>query len=261
MSGAALEIEAVGMRFGGFSALVDVSATIAPGTSTAVIGPNGAGKTTLLNCVCGTYRPTAGTIRWAGERIHGLRPHRIAARGVARTFQGVEQFRAMTAAELALMGRHQRFRSRMVEAALRLPRSGAEEREHLTAVEAMLARLGIGEVASRRLETLPYAVRKLADLARALCSQPRLLLLDEPSAGMGPGEKAFLHEVLRGLRGECFETLVVVDHDIQFIQGLCEQTVVLDFGREIAHGRTAGVLEQRQVVEAYLGVPVPRQDG
>jgi branched-chain amino acid transport system ATP-binding protein len=261
MSGAALEIEGLGMRFGGFSALVDVSVAIAPGTTTAVIGPNGAGKTTLLNCVCGTYRPTAGSIRWAGERIHGLRPHRIAARGVARTFQGVEQFRAMTAIDLALMGRHQQFRSRMVEAALRLPRSGAEERRHRAAAEAILARLGIGGTASRSLETLPYAVRKLADLARALCSQPRLLLLDEPSAGMGPGEKAFLHAALRELRGECFETLVVVDHDIQFIQGLCEQTVVLDFGRLIAHGRTAEVLGQRQVVEAYLGVAVRRQDG
>lgn len=252
-----LEVSHLGMRFGGFVALDDVSINVGRGTSTAIVGPNGAGKTTLLNCLCGMYRPTKGSISFRGERIDGRRPHQIVARGIARTFQSVEQFRSMTALELTLMGGlHQRFRSGMAEVALQLPRSKREERAFTADAAEMLGELGIAEHARARLETLPYAVRKLADLARALAGKPELLLLDEPGAGMGAIEKEALVSILSRLRGRLFETLVVIDHDIQFLQDLCHDAVVLDFGRKIADGHTAEVLKDRQVVEAYLGVPV-----
>jgi branched-chain amino acid transport system ATP-binding protein len=255
MSGDLLEISRLSMRFGGFTALDDVSLTIPAGGATAIVGPNGAGKTTLLNCLCGMYRPTAGSIRFKGRRVDGLRPHRVVSLGMARTFQSVEQFRAMTPVELGLLGRHQHFGSGLAEAALTLPRARHEERVHAKAVRDLLERLGIGAYADRRLETLPYAVRKLADLVRALATEPELLLLDEPGAGTGASEKDALVTALNGVRGDLFHTLVVIDHDMQFIQDLCDRAVVLDFGRKIAEGSTPHVLADRQVVEAYLGAP------
>jgi branched-chain amino acid transport system ATP-binding protein len=252
---ALLEIRSLDMRFGGFVALDGVSIGVNSGSSTAIVGPNGAGKTTLLNCLCGMYRPTKGSILFRGERIDGRRPHQIVAKGIARTFQSVEQFRSMTALELTLMGGlHQRFRSGMGEIALHLPRAQREERDLGSDAIEMLNELGISEYARSRLETLPYAVRKLADLARALAGKPELLLLDEPGAGMGAIEKEALLGILSRLRGSCFQTLVVIDHDIQFLQNLCQDAIVLDFGRKIADGKTVEVLRNRQVVEAYLGV-------
>ena len=252
-----LQVTGLDMRFGGFVALDDVSLSVGRGTSTAIVGPNGAGKTTLLNCLCGMYRPSEGTITFRGQQIEGRRPHHIVAMGIARTFQSVEQFRSMTPLQLTLMGGlHQRFASGMGEVALQLPRARREERQLTGEAMEMLREVGIAEHATRRLETLPYAVRKLADLARALAGKPELLLLDEPGAGMGAIEKEALVAVLSRLRGRAFETLVMIDHDIQFLQVLCADAVVLDYGRKIAAGRTVDVLRDKQVVEAYLGVPL-----
>jgi branched-chain amino acid transport system ATP-binding protein len=255
-----LELREVSMRFGGFVALDRVGMEVPEGASTAIVGPNGAGKTTLLNCLCGMYRPSGGQILLRGLRLDRLRPHQVVARGVGRTFQSVEQFRELSPLRLALIGRHQRFRGGLAESGLSLPRSGREEREHTEACRDLLAALGIERHAGERLERLPYAVRKLADLARALAGEPELLLLDEPGAGMGAGEKEELTRVLAGMRGSRFGTLVVIDHDIRFIQDLCEHAVVLDFGRKIAEGAAADVFRDRQVVEAYLGVPATDQE-
>jgi branched-chain amino acid transport system ATP-binding protein len=258
---ALLELRDVTMRFGGFVALESVSLEVADGAAAAIVGPNGAGKTTLLNCLCAMYRPTAGRIFLRGQRLDRLRPHQVVARGVGRTFQSVEQFRELSPLRLALIGRHQRFRSGLAEAGLTLPRSGREERENAQACLELLAALGIERYAGERLERLPYAVRKLADLARALAGEPELLLLDEPGAGMGAGEKEQLVRVLERMRGAAFKTLVMIDHDIRLVQDLCRHVVVLDFGRKIAEGEASVVFRDRQVVEAYLGVPVSEKEG
>jgi branched-chain amino acid transport system ATP-binding protein len=259
---ALLELRDVTMRFGGFTALDRVSLAVEEGAASAVVGPNGAGKTTLLNCLCGMYRPTAGQILLRGTRIDRSRPHQVVARGVGRTFQSVEQFRELSPLRLALIGRHQRFRSGLAAAGLTLPRSSREERENGDICLSLLAALGIERYAGERLERLPYAVRKLADLARALAGEPDLLLLDEPGAGMGTAEKEQLVKVLDSLRGSKFRTLVVIDHDIRLIQDLCSHVVVLDFGRKIAEGGAAAVFKDEQVVEAYLGIPVTdKEDG
>jgi ABC-type branched-subunit amino acid transport system ATPase component len=248
------------MRFGGFVALDAVSLQVDDGSTTAIIGPNGAGKTTLLNCLCGMYRPSGGQILLNGQRLDRLRPHQVVARGVGRTFQSVEQFRELSPLRLALIGRHQQFRGGLVESGLALPRSSREEHDHAGACLDLLGALGIERYADERLERLPYAVRKLADLARALAAAPDLLLLDEPGAGMGTGEKETLVQTLAGMRGTHFRTLVVIDHDIRFIQDLCRHVVVLDFGRKIADGPAAEVFSDRQVLEAYLGVPAGGQE-
>ena len=257
---ALLELHEVSMKFGGFVALDRVGLEVAGGSATAIVGPNGAGKTTLLNCLCGMYRPSGGQILLHGRRLDGLRPHQVVARGVGRTFQSVEQFRELSPLRLALIGRHQRFRAGLAESGLSLPRSGREERAHTEACRELLVGLGIERHADERLERLPYAVRKLADLARALAGEPELLLLDEPGAGMGAGEKEELARALAGMRGARFGTLVVIDHDIRFIQDLCRHVVVLDFGRKIAEGAAAEVFRDRQVVAAYLGVPAGEED-
>lgn len=254
-TGVLLRIDELTMRFGGFMALDAVSLEIRQASATAVVGPNGAGKTTVLNCVCGMYRPTRGSILLQGQRIDGLRPHQIAARGVARTFQSVEQFRALTVLELALLGRHQAFRTRLLQESCGLPHSTQEERRHREIAVELLRELGIDRYATDRLERVPYGVRKLADLARALASSPELLLLDEPTAGMGASEKDRLGLILRQVRNRLFRTVVIIDHDVQFVRELCEFSVVLDFGKKIAEGPTVEVLGDRRVIEAYLGVP------
>lgn len=251
-----LEVRRLSMDFSGFSALSDVSLSIEAGSTTAIVGPNGAGKTTLLNCVCGMYRPRSGDVLLRGESILRLRPSDIARRGVARTFQNVEHARSLTAAELTMLGCHESETATFIELALRLPRARRDEHAHRALALEIMRELRIVDVADHKLETLPYAMRKSADLARALAARPKLLLLDEPSAGMASVEKDLLRRSLRQLRGTWYETLVIVDHDIAFLQAICDSTVVLDFGKKIAEGSTAAVLSDPHVVEAYLGVPL-----
>ncbi len=254
---ALLDVRDLTMRFGAFTALDSVTVTVAEGSATAIVGPNGAGKTTLLNCLCGMYRAARGSIHLRGERIDGLRPHQIVTRGVGRTFQSVEQFRIMTVLDLALLGRHQAFRTHLAQEAVGTSTSRAAERLNREEVIEILRELEIAHYMDSRLESLPYGVRKLADVARALAGRPQLVLLDEPTAGMGPGEKQMLLEVFRRLRGRLFKTAVIIDHDVQFVQDLCEHSIVLDFGKTIASGPTASVFADRLVVEAYLGLPGP----
>ena len=249
-----LEVREVSMDFSGFVALDKVSLQVERRSMTAIVGPNGAGKTTLLNCMSGMYKPTGGSILYAGARIDGLRPHQTTGRGIGRTFQNVEQFRALTPLELGLLGRHQAFRSRLLGETLGLPASRRDEASQAELVRAVMGRVGILDYADVRLERLPYSVRKMADLARALCGKPDVLLLDEPTAGMGSTDKATLVEFLRSARGELYETMVLIDHDIDFVRALCETTIVLDFGRLIAQGPSREVFEDARVMSAYLGI-------
>jgi branched-chain amino acid transport system ATP-binding protein len=261
MNDAALTVSSVSMAFKGFKALSDVSLTVPDSSATAIVGPNGAGKTTLLNCICGIYRPASGGINLGNQSLLGRFPHEIAQLGIARTFQSVEQIRVLTVLEMAMLGAHRARRAGFLEVALTLPRARQEESADRQAALMMLDELNIAAFALQRLETAPYAVRKLADLARSLVARPTVLLLDEPSAGMSMEEKQQLNNSLLKLRGKHYRTLVIVDHDIQFLQNVCERTVVLDFGRKIAEGPTRDVLTDPEVVEAYLGLPVETNNG
>lgn len=250
----ALSVDQLSMRLHGFSALEDVTFTISPQTATAIVGPNGAGKTTLLNCVTGVYRPSAGSISFGGRRISGLRPYKVAGLGVARTFQGIEQFRDLRVCDLVLIGRQHHYGHRLIEASLGLGRYRKDEAEQRRLAFNVCQRFGIERFFSMELETTPYAVRKLADLARAIASDPELLLLDEPSAGMASSEKASLRDHLLEIKAAHNRTIIIVDHDIEFLSQICDDAVVLDFGRRIASGAMSSVLRDERVMEAYLGV-------
>ena len=255
-----LEISEVGMKFGGFSALESISLSISADSVTAIIGPNGAGKTTLLNCICGMYRHMTGDIRLDGESLVGLRPDKIARRGVSRTFQNVENMRSQTVLDLAMLGAERRGRATSAEAALRMPGARRHEAVQRERVVSALEALGIAEYKDERLEAVPYAVRKTADLARAVVGSPRLLLLDEPSTGMAAAEKERLFAALADLRDTWYSAAVVIDHDLDFLQATTDRAIVLDFGRKIAEGLTAEVLSDKAVVQAYLGVPAVSGD-
>ncbi|MBI4279878.1 MAG: ABC transporter ATP-binding protein [Armatimonadetes bacterium] len=248
-----LEIDDLAIRFGGISALDGVSLRVAEGTVTSVIGPNGAGKTTLYNCICGLYRPHRGRVRLAGEDLLGLRPDAIARRAVARTFQTIELFRGMTALDNLLLGRHLRFRATFWDAALATRRWWAEEARHREVAERILDFLDLQAVRNRRVGDLPVGQQKLVELGRALALEPRLLLLDEPSAGMTVEEKEDLVFRIGDVRDEFGATVVLVEHDLRVVMGISDRVVVLDHGVVIAAGPPEAVQRDPEVIRAYLG--------
>lgn len=248
-----LVVESLGVRFGGLDALADVSFRADAGEVLGVIGPNGAGKSTLLNALTGFARPHTGTVLLDGESMLGRRPHTIAGRGVVRTFQNLELFDHLTVAENLEIGGQLHRRSGALASILRLRRAAADEAELQGRVERVAERLGITAVLGRRAADLPYGYRKQIEVARALMAEPRVLLLDEPAAGLDTGEIAVLAEITSGLRddGIC---VIVIEHDMGFVMAQCDRIVVLDFGRLISAGTPAEVRLDRAVQEAYLGV-------
>ncbi len=247
-----LELREVERAFGGVRAVDGVSFGLRPGAVHGLIGPNGAGKTTLLNLVSGLLRPTAGEIRLDGERIDQLAPHRIATLGVTRTYQNIRLFPALSALENVIVGEHLARDASLLGRLLMLASAQKEEEEAREIARGLLQRVGLGERASERAATLSYGEQRRVEIARALASQPRVLLLDEPTAGMNPVEVAAVGELIREVARQG-HTVLLVEHNVKLVMEVCQRITVLDFGRVIAEGAPADVSASPAVIAAYLG--------
>jgi branched-chain amino acid transport system ATP-binding protein len=254
-----LAVTDVTVRFAGLTALDAVSFTVVPGSVHALIGPNGAGKSTCFNVLSGLCRPATGTVRLGDADLTRLAPHRIAALGVARTFQNIVTTQG-TVADNLMLGRHALSRAGFAASALRLPHVRREQREHLARAREIAELTGLGHHFDSPVALLSYGDRKRVEFARALCLEPSVLLLDEPVAGMNAAERARTVEIVHAVRAELGLSVVLVEHDMGLVMRLADEVTVLDFGRAIAHGTPDEVRGDPEVLRAYLGTGTEQED-
>ena len=247
-----LKVQGASKRFGGLQALSDVGLTIERGQVYGLIGPNGAGKTTFFNVITGLYVPDAGQFELEGQPYRPSAVHEVARAGIARTFQNIRLFPDMTALENVMVGRHVRTGSGVLGAILRTARFKAEEAGIAERARELLDYVGIGRYADYRARTLSYGDQRRLEIARALATDPKLIALDEPAAGMNATEKGVLRELIDRIRSDG-RTILLIEHDVKLVMGLCDRVTVLDYGKVIAQGEPAEVQRNAQVIEAYLG--------
>lgn len=248
-----LELDAVTLRFGGLTAVEDVSFTVNTGDVFALVGPNGAGKSTLFNLISRFYSPASGDIRVDGESVLGLSPSEIPSLGVARTFQNIELFERATVIDNLLIGRNRHVRTGLVSNLLFTPFTRAEERRHREAVERVIDFLELQAYRDKHVGGLPYGVRKVVELGRALAMEPRLLLLDEPASGLSVEESIDLAFWIEDIRDQMGITVLLVEHDMKLVSSVCNRVLALADGRQLAIGTPAEVQSDPAVVRAYLG--------
>ena len=250
---ALLEVKGLGIVFGGLHAVENFSLSLEKGCLYGLIGPNGAGKTTVFNLLTGVYKPTTGNFFLNGEKLNGKSPVEINKAGIARTFQNIRLFKNLSVLDNVKLGLHNQVKYSTIEGILRLPRYFSAEKKMNKKAMELLEVFGLENEADTLADNLPYGKQRKLEIARALATNPKLLLLDEPAAGMNPSETQELMDTIRFVRDKFDMTILLIEHDMKLVSGICEEVTVLNFGEELAQGKTSDVLNNPEVIKAYLG--------